>query len=109
MNIRGTSATLANCGITMSGGIDQHGILYNLPEATTFNAHSIGFWGTLLAPNANVTFNNGNWDGGMYAVSLTGNRRGPPQRAERPRCLSVSPRSPPQTEGCSTTRQRARA
>ncbi len=76
INIRGTSATLSNLGITMNGGINEHGILYNLPEATTFNASSIGIWGTLLAPYANVTFNNGNWDGGIYAVSLTGTAEG---------------------------------
>ncbi|WP_224372300.1 choice-of-anchor A family protein [Hyalangium versicolor] len=76
VNIRGTSVTLSNFGITMGGGIDQHGILYNLPEATTLNASSIGIWGTILAPNASVTFNNGNWDGGIYAVSLTGTAEG---------------------------------
>ncbi|WP_224245127.1 choice-of-anchor A family protein [Hyalangium gracile] len=76
INIRGTTATLSNMGITMSGGIDAHGILYNLPEATTFHASSIGIWGTLLAPHADVTFNNGNWDGGIYAVSMTGTAEG---------------------------------
>jgi choice-of-anchor A domain-containing protein len=76
LNVRGTSATLANLGISMSGGIDPHGILYNFPEAKTLSAASIGIWGTILAPYANVTFDNGNWDGGIYAVSLTGTAEG---------------------------------
>ncbi|HYH97806.1 choice-of-anchor A family protein [Hyalangium sp.] len=76
VNVRGTSATLANLGITMSGGLDAHGILYNFPDATTLSAGSIGIWGTILAPYAHVTFNNGNWDGGIYAVSLTGTAEG---------------------------------
>ncbi|MDC0714355.1 choice-of-anchor A family protein [Stigmatella sp. ncwal1] len=76
INIRGASATLSNLGIVMGGGINQKGILYNFVDATTLQASSIGLWGTVLAPYARVTFNNGAWDGGIYAVSMTGTAEG---------------------------------
>jgi choice-of-anchor A domain-containing protein len=76
VNIHGASATLTGFGHSFSGGIDQHGVLYNFVDATAINAHGYGFWGTVLAPYANIHFNNGSWDGGIYAVSLTGNAEG---------------------------------
>lgn len=56
INVRGTSATFQNFGFALSGGITAKG--------------------TMLAPYANVTFNNGAWDGGIYALSLTGTAEG---------------------------------
>ena len=76
LNIRGASATFTGFGIQFSGGIDQHGVLYNFVDATRIQAHGFGFWGTVLAPNARVDFNDGSWDGGLYALSLTGNAEG---------------------------------
>jgi choice-of-anchor A domain-containing protein len=76
VNIRGGSATFTGFGHTFSGGIDQHGVLYNFVDATTIDAHSYGFWGTVLAPYADITFNDGSWDGGIYAKSLTGSAEG---------------------------------
>jgi choice-of-anchor A domain-containing protein len=76
VNIRGTSAHLNGFGIQFSGGIDQHGVLYNFVDATRITAHGFGFWGTVLAPSAHVTFNEGSWDGGLYTRSLTGNAEG---------------------------------
>jgi choice-of-anchor A domain-containing protein len=76
INIHGTSATFTGFGHTFSGGINQHGVLYNFVDATSINAHGFGFFGTMLAPQAHVTFNNGSWDGSIYARSLTGNAGG---------------------------------
>ncbi|WP_095983305.1 choice-of-anchor A family protein [Melittangium boletus] len=76
LNIRGASATLSRFGITFSGGIDHHGVLFNFVDATRIDASGIGILGTVLAPNARITFNDGSWDGGIYAVSLTGNAEG---------------------------------
>jgi choice-of-anchor A domain-containing protein len=76
VNIHGASATFTAFGTTFSGGIDQHGVLYNFVDATSINAHGFGFWGTVLAPSAHVTFNDGSWDGGIYARSLSGNAEG---------------------------------
>ncbi|HVG60931.1 MAG TPA: choice-of-anchor A family protein [Hyalangium sp.] len=69
-------ATFTGFGHMFSGGIDQQGVLFNFVDATAINAHGYGFWGTVLAPSARITFNNGSWDGGIYAVSLTGNAEG---------------------------------
>lgn len=76
VNIRGASATFTGFGQTFSGGIDQQGVLFNFVDATGIEAHGYGFWGTVLAPFADVTFNDGSWDGGIYAKSLTGNAEG---------------------------------
>ncbi|HYI02678.1 choice-of-anchor A family protein [Hyalangium sp.] len=76
VNIRGASASFGGFGIHFTGGIDQHGVLYNFVDATSITANGFGFWGTVLAPSANITFNNGSWDGGIYAHSLTGDAEG---------------------------------
>ncbi|WP_224248243.1 choice-of-anchor A family protein [Hyalangium gracile] len=76
VNIHGASAAFSAFGHQFGGGIDQHGVLYNFVDATSINAQGFGFWGTVLAPYADVTFTDGSWDGGMYAKSLTGNAEG---------------------------------
>jgi choice-of-anchor A domain-containing protein len=76
INIRGASATFSSLGTEFSGGINQHGVLYNFVDATRLTAQGFGFWGTVLAPFADVNFSNGSWDGGLYAKSLTGNAEG---------------------------------
>ncbi|HLL03183.1 MAG TPA: choice-of-anchor A family protein [Myxococcaceae bacterium] len=75
VNVAGTAGTLRG-GHVFNGGIDQTGVLFNFANATTFNADGYGLWGTLLAPYADVTFNNGSFDGGIYAKSMTGNAEG---------------------------------
>ena len=72
VNIRGSSATISGGGIQFGGGINQHGVLYNFVDATSITAYGFGFWGTVLAPHADIQFSNGSWDGGLYARSLTG-------------------------------------
>ncbi|OJT21143.1 hypothetical protein BO221_28750 [Archangium sp. Cb G35] len=76
INVRGTSATLSSFGQSLSGGIDEHGVLFNFPDATSLTASGYGFQGTMLAPLAHVTFSAGSWSGGLYARSLTGNASG---------------------------------
>ncbi|QAT84875.1 hypothetical protein EJ065_3312 [Corallococcus coralloides] len=76
INVRGTSASFTNFGHAFSGGIDEHGILFNFPDATSLTAFDYGFYGTVLAPNANVSFSGGSWVGGIYARSLKGNAVG---------------------------------
>ena len=76
INVRGAFARFANFGSSFSGGIDQKGVLFNFIDTTKIEASSYGFWGTVLAPKADVTFNNGSWDGGIYARSLTGTAEG---------------------------------
>jgi choice-of-anchor A domain-containing protein len=76
VNIHGASASFTGFGHSFSGGIDQHGVLYNFVDATAIDAHGFGFWGTVLAPNAQITFSDGSFDGGIYAASFSGNAEG---------------------------------
>jgi choice-of-anchor A domain-containing protein len=76
VNIRGASATFGGFGIHFTGGINQNGVLFNFVDANTLSAQGFGFWGTVLAPNADVYFSNGSFDGGFYARSFTGNAEG---------------------------------
>jgi len=75
VNVSGTAGSLRG-GHSFGGGIDQTGVLFNFANATSFNADGYGLWGTLLAPYADVTFNNGSFDGGIYAKSMAGNAEG---------------------------------
>jgi choice-of-anchor A domain-containing protein len=75
INVSGTTGSLRG-GYSFSGGIDQRGVLFNFANATSITADGYGLWGTMLAPHADVTFNNGSFDGGIYAKSLTGNAEG---------------------------------
>jgi choice-of-anchor A domain-containing protein/uncharacterized repeat protein (TIGR01451 family)/uncharacterized repeat protein (TIGR02543 family) len=76
VNIRGASASMSGFSFTFSGGIDQRGVLFNFVDASQIDATGIGIRGTVLAPHARVAFSNGSWNGGIYAVSLTGNAEG---------------------------------
>ncbi|MBN1208988.1 MAG: choice-of-anchor A family protein [Myxococcaceae bacterium] len=76
INVRGSSVTLTNLNQSFGGGIDEHGVLFNFPDATSLSASGYGFLGTVLAPQAHVLFNDGRWEGGFYARSLTGNAGG---------------------------------
>jgi choice-of-anchor A domain-containing protein len=75
INVSGASGSLAG-GHSFSGGIDQTGVLFNFANATSITASNYGLWGTLLAPYADISFNNGSFDGGIFAKSLAGNAEG---------------------------------
>jgi choice-of-anchor A domain-containing protein len=75
VNVWGETAQFANFGHNYSG-VDQRSILFNFPYTSTLNAFNYGFWGTVLAPMAHVNFNNGSFDGGIYAASFSGNAEG---------------------------------
>ena len=72
INVQGSSATLANFGLSLSGiGADR--LVWNFLDAKTLNVNSVGLSGTLLAPRAAVTFNNGSLAGQLIAASVAGN------------------------------------
>ncbi|MBN1205190.1 MAG: choice-of-anchor A family protein [Myxococcaceae bacterium] len=75
VNVLGEAASFSNFGHGYSG-VDATGVLFNFPSATSITASSFGFFGTVLAPYAHVTFDNGSWDGGLYAASFSGNAEG---------------------------------
>ncbi len=76
INIHGTPATLSGFGYAFSGGINERGVLHNFVDATQITAQGFSFFGTVLAPYAHLDFSNGSFDGGIYAVSMTGNGEG---------------------------------
>lgn len=72
VNVAGTSNTIQFLGMSLGGGISQNHILYNFHQTTTLNMQGIGFIGSILAPNAQVTFNSGVVLGNAAIGSLTG-------------------------------------
>jgi len=98
VNIHGGSASFSGFGIQFSGGIDPHRVLYNFVEATALQAQGFGFWGTVLAPSADIHFSNGSFQGGLYARSLTGNASGYLHPLiERDICPTTGPSNSPPT------------
>jgi choice-of-anchor A domain-containing protein len=95
VNIRGSSATISGGGIQFSGGIDQHGVLYNFVDTTSITANGFGFWGTVLAPHADLNFSNGSFDGGIYAKSLTGYAEGHVNPLDEHNICVASPQGEP--------------
>jgi choice-of-anchor A domain-containing protein len=76
LNVHGDSVVLEGFRPTLSGGIDSQDVLYNFVDATSIHAEGVELEGTVLAPYARIDFNDGSWEGGLYAVSLTGNAQG---------------------------------
>ncbi len=56
VNVLGTSAAMANAGIS---GVPAALTLWNFPDATTLSISSVGFAGSILAPNATANLQNG--------------------------------------------------
>jgi choice-of-anchor A domain-containing protein len=75
INVFGDDPTIANFANNYSGA-DSEGVLFHFPDAWTITAYNYGFFGTVLAPFAAMSFNSGSFDGGIYAASLTGNAEG---------------------------------
>jgi choice-of-anchor A domain-containing protein len=71
VNVRGGPVEFSGFGIFLSGLTDDH-VLYNLCDAGEVDINGIGVRGSLLAPWAEVTFNNANIDGQLIAYSIAG-------------------------------------
>lgn len=71
VNVIGASVTMQNFGFTFNG-VMRDGVLFNFADATSLSASGIGIEGSILAPQAAVTFNNGQMNGQMIAASLQG-------------------------------------
>jgi choice-of-anchor A domain-containing protein len=57
-------------------GVDESTVLWNFWEAEWLGLDGVGWEGSLLAPFADVRFNNGNFDGTLIARSLEGTAEG---------------------------------
>jgi len=71
INVAGQSVTWDNMSVGLNG-VQNYNVIYNFFEATTLNLSSIGINGSILAPKADVTFNNGQFNGILVAKSLNG-------------------------------------
>ncbi len=71
LNVSGTSDKMQYAGMNLSG-ITNSNVIWNFYEATTLTIAGIGVKGTVLAPNATVSFSNGNIDGSLIANNVSG-------------------------------------
>jgi choice-of-anchor A domain-containing protein len=84
VNVTGSTLNLSNFGIAFGDKycndpaihfecrqISQN-VLFNFHEATDIDISQVGFMGSILAPNADVDFNNGHINGSLIASSLKG-------------------------------------
>ena len=72
LNIIGGQASMKNQGQQALSGYSDR-VIFNFIDATLLSLSGIGVQGTILAPNAEVTGNNGNIDGTLIAKSFKGN------------------------------------
>ena len=54
-------------------GCEAKDVLFNFPIANSVQLSSIGWKGTILAPKANIQFNNGQIDGALICKTIQGN------------------------------------
>lgn len=71
VNVVGSSANWSNMGISLSGVTTQN-VLFNFHEASSLSMAGISISGSVLAPNANVLFQNGHINGILITNNLTG-------------------------------------
>jgi choice-of-anchor A domain-containing protein len=72
VNVTGDEASFSNMQVQLSGGIEASNVLWNFVDATSLKLSNVGWAGTILAPWALVTFNNGQLTGAMIAAGLKG-------------------------------------
>lgn len=72
INVAGQSVTWDNMSVGLNG-VENYNVIYNFYEATSLTLAGIGINGSVLAPNADVIFNNGQFNGTLIARSLSGN------------------------------------
>jgi choice-of-anchor A domain-containing protein len=71
VNISGSTASIPSAGFFLNG-IAPEDVFFNFFEAETLTASGVGIYGNILAPNADVAFNNGQMNGNLVADSFNG-------------------------------------
>lgn len=71
VNVSGSVANWQNMGINLNG-LSTANVLFNFYEATSLTMSGIGINGSILAPQANVQFNNGQLNGILIAANFKG-------------------------------------
>ena len=72
IRVVGTTVQMHAMGITLQGPSEAK-ILWQFPTATSVDLEAIELRGSLLAPYADVYFDNGNMRGSIWSWSMTGN------------------------------------
>jgi choice-of-anchor A domain-containing protein len=72
INVEGGDLDISNIGFRFRGALPGN-VLWNFRDAQTIDLSAIGWQGSLLAPNADLTFNNGQFTGTAVVNSMTGN------------------------------------
>jgi choice-of-anchor A domain-containing protein len=72
INVRGSSASFNNAGFNLTGGITADKVLFNFADAKTINLSGVGFNGSILAPQADLNFNNGVLTGQVVVNNFSG-------------------------------------
>ncbi len=73
VNVNGTTNSMSNFGMTLLDGADKQYTLYNFYETSQLNISGINVLGSVLAPDADITFNNGNTEGTLIGSTISGN------------------------------------
>ncbi|HEX3152476.1 MAG TPA: choice-of-anchor A family protein [Gemmataceae bacterium] len=93
VNITGANARMQFMGYHLEGGIDKDSVILNFPQATNLTLQGIGIFGNVLAPRAEVAFNNGQINGTLVAGSWCG--YGQINFPQQPPCDCPPPPPPP--------------
>ena len=72
VNVTGTAGEFVNLGFDMPGVVAED-VIFTFCDATTLDIQGIGVPGSILAPDANISFNNAQVNGTLVGASLTGN------------------------------------
>lgn len=73
VNIDGNQASVGNLGLSYSGGVTREQVLFNFGTTRSLFVSQISFEGHLLAPYAELQFQNGVIQGSVVVDSLVGN------------------------------------
>jgi choice-of-anchor A domain-containing protein len=87
VNVSGSSITLDQQNVDISGDIETSSIVWNFPEAKTLTIKNsqdigLGFAGKILAPNATIKIENALISGRVFAKSIVFNMNGLDQDSE---------------------------
>jgi choice-of-anchor A domain-containing protein len=69
INVIGTEVSITNMGFSYIGTDSQH-VIFNMPQAETVFMSGLSLQGTLLAPRADLNFENGNAEGQTIVYNL---------------------------------------
>lgn len=72
INVNGANASFQNAGYSLTGGITADHVLLNFWNAQTLSMSGVGVSGSIFAPQADVSFANGQLNGQLIANSFNG-------------------------------------